>query len=152
MANRERTGWRDGWISDWHRKWGAALALTDIDGLCWTVIEYSVERRPQQTVLVSAIVEYQEASGPLKHAEDVQMQALINLASAALVPLFYVRYRRGSRPWFEVRPMNRKAEEWIGDECVVMAESKYIDLLYQMRNLPPPPNLVEWLVETRRDR
>ena len=83
MAELERTGWRDTWMSRRHRYMGSWLYGTDGD-----FIEYA--RDPLRPV---ALMEY-ENHNRKKKRRWCDMEVKRKLANAAEIPLWFVRYFR----------------------------------------------------------
>ncbi len=73
MANFERSGWRDQWLSSRHRIWGPGICASDIDWMPYA--EYTDGGQPV------AVCDYKHkaATEPLAHASRVSIGAMANL-------------------------------------------------------------------------
>ena len=131
---KERTGWRDQEISARHRKWGYDCPALDIDFL---MLEYDRGK-------AVALAEFKN-----EHAAQIRMghpsiQALINLADAANIPLFLVRYATNFS-WHHVTPGNSNAKCFV-PEAIKLTEPEWIALLYRCRGREVPTELLSTIV------
>ena len=135
MSANERTGWRDEKLSLRHRKWGCDCPAVDIDFL---VIEYD-EAEPK------ALVEYKHIEKGEVDFTDANYRTLTNLANAASLPFFNVRYSDDLRAYY-ISPINELARSFLG-ECRLMAERQYVEFLYLLRGRVLPSRLAATLYQ-----
>jgi len=131
----ERTGWRDGHLSERHRKWGLACPALDIDFL---LLEYD-RGRP------TALVEYKGEHAPAQLPSHPSYRALADLGNRAEIPFFAVRYAQDFS-WWKIVAINRPAKR-ILPERQMYSERQWITFLYNLRGLQPPEDIFE-LLET----
>lgn len=132
-ASRERTGWRDGHLSERHRKWGVALPALDIDFLM-------VELDRCKPV---GLIEYKSEFASEQYPTHPSYLSLIQLGDRANLPVFIVRYAQNFS-WFKVVPLNSDAKR-ILPERVEVNERLFVTWLYNLRNLQPPKEIFQWL-------
>lgn len=126
----ERTSWRDENISRRHREWGIRCRATDLDFL---LVEYD-KKEPK------ALIEYKNENAPPQLASKAQYQALIKLGNSAKIPVIACRYKTDFSS-FLVVPLNSFAKE-IVPRRVELTEAEYVQLLYKMRGLTAPQNVL----------
>jgi hypothetical protein len=132
QTNVERSGFRDAWLSDWHRHTHPSLAMSDVDWIC-------VEMRYAHPV---ALVDY-KLMAPRTLEPTSALRGVNNLAIMAGLPFFVVFYQHDPAI-FTVSPMNRLAR-FIEPELVTMSEREYIAFLFAIRGEKAP-------IEALRDR
>lgn len=125
----ERTGWRDGHLSERHRKWGVAVPAVDLDFL---LIEYD---RGQPT----ALIEYKSEFAGQQYPTHPSYMALSQLGDRAELPVFVVRYAQNFS-WWRIIPLNRVAKQHL-PERVEVNELLYVSWLYNLRGLQPPKDI-----------
>lgn len=131
----ERTGWRDEWISAWHRKIDPDCLMVDIDFLA---VEY-------QNDYPVALVEYKE-----QHASEITpkprgMRALGYLANGTRmdIPAFVVRYSKNSSVW-SITPLNNCARKLFPEkQSITVVE--YATMLSRLQGRKIPPEVLEEL-------
>ena len=133
QTTKERTGWRDERISLRHRMWGVDCKATDIDFL---LIEYE-SKSP------AALIEYKNEFAPPQKPSNTQYKVLVNLGNSANIPVIAVRYANDFSK-FKVIPLNKRALYFVPDR-IEMSESEYVNLLYKMRGIETPQNVLEAL-------
>lgn len=133
QSKGERTGWRDGHLSDRHRKWGLGVPAMDIDFL---LLEMD-KGKP------SAIIEYKSEFAPEQYPTHPSYLALVELGNRAQIPVFVVRYSQTFQ-WFRVVPLNSEAKR-ILPERVEINERLYVTWLYNIRGLQPPKEIFHWI-------
>jgi hypothetical protein len=133
-VREERTGWRDEWISERHRLWGADVPMADIDFLA---VEYDLK-------MPVAIVDYKGfAPRPIDVDASASLVALRWLADMGGLMLMIVFYNRHTSV-FTVRPLNRRAKEaYTLDQ--VMSEREYVTSLYTLRRRSVPQQILSRL-------
>jgi hypothetical protein len=132
-VKRERTGWRDLGLSERHRKWGWNVPAVDID----FYLEYD-NGKP------AGLIEYKAQTAPaVDPARDRNSQALVNLADAARIPQFGVRYARDFS-WWIVSPLNARAQQWVPAAHQEMTEREYVAFLYRLRGYRDLPHTVRF--------
>jgi len=122
----ERTGWRDGRISDRHRQWGYDCPALDIDFL---MLEYDAGK-------AVALVEYKHEDAPVVRRSHPSIQAVIDLAYRAGLPAFVVRYADDFASWYVI-PLNDHARAVVDTEGS-LTEAEWVELLYRCRGRPLP--------------
>lgn len=134
----ERTNWRDAAISARHRLYGFDCPATDIDFL---LVEYNAGRP-------AALVEYKAVGAWLGNIHRNTLSALRLLADAANIPFLLVMY--DARSWcFTVYPHNRAALAFV-QTPTTYSERDYVRLLYRMRGIDAPSDLLARLNERTR--
>jgi hypothetical protein len=129
----ERTGWRDGHLSERHRKWGLAVPAVDLDFL---LIEYD-KGRP------SALIEYKSEFATPQFPSHPSYLALSQLGERADLPVFAVRYAQNFS-WWKVTSLNLVAKK-LFPARLEMNEREFVTWLYEIRGLKPPAEIFEWL-------
>lgn len=129
----ERTGWRDQGLSTRHRQWGVGCPAMDIDLL---MIEMDRSK-------VVAIVEYKGELAQPQVPTHPSYVALCDLGNRAGLPVFAVRYAHDFS-WFRVVPLNHSAKAMMPTRKM-MTERQYVTLLYNLRGIQPPEELIESL-------
>lgn len=129
----ERTGWRDGHLSERHRKWGLAVPAVDLDFL---LIEYD-KGRP------SALIEYKSEFATPQFPSHPSYLALSQLGERAGLPVFAVRYAQNFS-WWKVTSLNIVAKK-LFPARLDMNEREFVTWLYEIRGLKPPMEIFEWL-------
>ena len=120
-VRQERTGWRDGGISERHRGWGFNCPAVDIDFL---LAEYD-------SCVVKALIEYKHARAAPADPSGPSYIAISWLATAAGIPFFDVVYA-DDYSTFTVRRINDVAKRMIGRDFSY-TEAEYIRFLYKIR-------------------
>ena len=144
MTANERTGWRDGDLSQHHRDfWGIDCPAVDIDFL---VIEYD-RCEPK------ALVEYKnEYAPPIDTEKSPSVKAIRRLADAAGIPVFIVRYASDFMQW-KVRALNEPAAAYLpdGSNCdSQMDEIGWVTVLYAVRGREVPDDVRGKIEEYQR--
>ncbi len=121
-VSQERTGFRDEWISRWHRGLGFDFPGTDVDFL---FLEYD-QRIPV------ALVDYKRQDNPYQPEREANVDALRWLGDAAGCSFWWVFYRP-DEPAFYPQPMNLLATRLIG-KLRWMPEAEYVRFLRFLRN------------------
>ena len=129
----ERTGWRDSALSQRHRKFGSNAPAVDLD---FVLVEFD-DCRP------AALVEYKHECASPQYITSPQFQVLINLANAAHLPAFAVRYAADFSWWLCV-PLNDEARKHL-PERKRMSEKEYVSLLYRVRGREAPQSVFDGL-------
>lgn len=127
----ERTGWRDGHLSQRHRKWGLGAPAIDLDFL---LLEYD-RGRP------TALIEYKGEHAPGQFPTHPSYLALCNLGDRAGVPVFGVRYAQDFS-WWIVTALGNAAKR-ILPQRQKMTERQFVTWLYNIRGLQPPEEIFE---------
>jgi hypothetical protein len=132
MAAHERTGWRDADLSEHHRDvFGIDCPAVDIDFL---VIEYD-RCEPR------ALVEYKnEHASPIDTGKSPSIKAIRNLADAAGIPAFIVRYTSEFSRW-KVRALNEPAAAYLPSDESYMDEIGWVTVLYAVRGRNVPDDV-----------
>lgn len=125
----ERTWWRDGNLSERHRKWGLGVPAVDLDFL---LIEYD-------RGMPSAIIEYKSEFAQEQWPSHPSYLALCSLGDRAELPVFVVRYAQNFS-WWKIIPLNNVAKR-ILPERVQVNELLYVSWLYNIRGLQPPKEI-----------
>ena len=126
MANLERSGWRDEWISKFHRKLGDALGMTDLD---FVVIEWN---QHNGRMIPRAIIDYKVAGADISKSNP-SLRAYETVGDILKVPALLVWYRRQAPAQFKIKGINRSGlrhgtPDWIGTRA-------YAEWLYRLRNM-----------------
>jgi hypothetical protein len=129
----ERTYWRDGHLSERHRKWGLGLPAIDLD---FILLEYD-RGRP------TALIEYKGEHASPQFPSHPSYMALAHLGNQADLPVFAVRYAQNFS-WWKITPLNRIARQKFPDKQE-MTERQYVTWLYNIRGLKPPKEIFQWL-------
>ena len=122
----ERTGWRDEWISTWHRNQHHSLAMTDLDFVC----AESAFNTPV------AIIDYKKMRKMHLSHPSGALKSINNLSLMARLPFFIVFYQE-EPPVFTVEPMNPQAHDWMPSGTEVMSEREYVEFLFAIRKQQP---------------
>ena len=140
-VRKESTGWRDQFISEWHRKIGYNAPAMDIDGIsilggehegAW--IEY--DRREPVALFEYKTIGHLEQRGLEKLIEEVK--PLTSLANRADLPAYLVVYdSRKAR--FLPYCLTHLGVDYVGD--IWLSERDYAAFLYQIRNRTIPVDL-----------
>lgn len=125
-TRQERTGWRDGAISNRHRMWGFNCPAVDLDFL---VAEYNIGKPV-------ALIEYKNFNAREPSYLHPTYRALCDLAdNYKSCPLPFVVAFYWPDVWaFRVVPINRCAHDYF-DEEVTLCERDYVRVLYRLRRL-----------------
>jgi len=129
----ERTGWRDGHLSERHRKWGLGVPAVDMDFLL-------IELDRSKPV---AIIEYKLEFARLEYPSHPSYMALSKLGDAANLPVFVVRYAQDFS-WWRVVSLNSFAKK-ILPERVEINERLYVSWLYNLRGSQAPVEIFSYL-------
>lgn len=125
----ERTGWRDGTLSERHRLYGWDCPAVDIDFL---LVEFD-------QLLPAAIVEYKAGLNRKPDFTAAGIRTLRTLASLAQLPAWLAFY--DSQSWtFKVYPLNTKAER-LFEYGEVLPEVVYVQRLYLCRGRRLPAKI-----------
>ena len=130
-STQERTRWRDQELSERHRRYGPDVPAQDVDLL---LVEYDA-CKPR------ALIEYKHQSAREQYISNPQFQVLINLANAADLPAFCVRYAANFE-WWKVVPLNDKAKKIIPNR-IVLNEQRYVRFLYHLRGRTAPQSVLD---------
>lgn len=133
QVKQERTGWRDGHLSERHRKWGLGVPAVDIDFL---LIEYD-KGRP------SALIEYKSEFAPAQFPSHPSYLALSQVGERAALPVFAVRYAQDFS-WWKVTSLNLVAKKMF-PQRLDLDERAFVTWLYHIRGLRPPLEIFDWL-------
>lgn len=145
----EGTGWRDAWISEWHRGIGFDAPAVDIDSIetegashdgAW--IEYD-HRKPV------ALIEYKTPAAINRRGVEAARRAvapIATLATMAGLPAYLVGYHSGRRT-FRVWPLNEIAVARYDRGGELISERDYATLLYTLRGREIPQEVAERLKE-----
>lgn len=133
IPRQERTGWRDGHLSERHRKWGLACPAIDLD---FILLEYD-RGRP------NALIEYKAEYAPAQFPTHPSYLALCNLGDRANIPVFAVRYAQDFS-WWKVNPLNIVAKK-VFPQKQHWTERQFVTFLYNIRGLQPPDEMFDWL-------
>lgn len=137
----ERTGWRDEWISNQHRKFGWNAPMVDIDFL-------GLEYDSGQPV---AIIEYKHynARVNLNHP-SIQAQSI--LATNSKIPFFVVVYYPETSHYY-LYPINQIAQQIkYCDQPRPVSERNFVKLLYHLRKRSAPEDILNNLEKTIPDQ
>jgi len=129
-VKEEKTFRRDMKLLLRHRDWGWNVPAEDIDFL-----EYD-ERK------AIALFEYKRTTDLATckvNIGEANIQALIDLANKASVPIFCTFYNPNLK-WYRVFPLNEQAQKK-GPPQGIIAESKYVDFLYWLRGRQIPEGI-----------
>lgn len=129
----ERTGWRDGHLSDRHRKWGFGCPAQDIDFL---LVEYS-SNNPV------ALIEYKSEFAPEQYPTHPSYIALSRLGERAQLPFFVVRYAQDFS-WWKIVPINSVAKMKV-PERIEVNERLFVTWLWNLRGLEPPKEIFQFI-------
>lgn len=139
---KERTHWRDEWISERHRDFGWDVPMVDIDCVelstqCEADMEAFKTLEYNHGVPV-AIIEYKEyhAQVNLKHPS---INALKWMADKCEIPFFVTIYYK-EHHCFYVIPMNDIAAKFTGIN--IFNEQNYVKLLYSLRKVICPDKIL----------
>jgi hypothetical protein len=129
----ERTGWRDGNISERHRLWGFNCPAIDLD---FILVEYD-SNEP------SALIEYKNERAAPFDSESSGYKTIANLADKAGLPAFYVRYTSDLRA-YDLFAMNGKAKAVLKgrSEKKGLTEIRYVKFLYYLRGRDVPSHIL----------
>ena len=134
-TTKERSGFRDQWISERHRMWGVACSATDLD---FMLLEYS-------RAAVCGLVEYKHKFAkqgtdwndmPRRYSTELSYKALIKLGNTCKIPVINCKYDR-ELPLFTVTPLNEYASKFVRERCE-MTEFQWVSLLYLIRDIRMP--------------
>lgn len=131
----ERTHWRDERLSERHRRYGSNAPAVDLD---FILVEFD-DCKPV------ALVEYKHEKAREQYLSSPQFQVLINLADAADLPAFCVRYAFDFS-WWKVVPLNKRAKEFL-PERITLTEKQYVSMLYALRGRKAPQSVLDGLNE-----
>lgn len=129
-VRNERTAWRDEWISQRHRLWGADCPAADIDFLA---VEYDL-------AVPVAIVDYKAFQPRDLDLKGASFKALSWLADMAGIPFMIVFYNAKTAV-FTVQPVNGAAKRRYRPNQV-MSEQEYVASLYTLRKRSIPQALL----------
>lgn len=129
VKGERNNGWRDGHLSDRHRKWGLALPAVDLDFL---LLEYD---RGSPT----ALIEYKNQFAADQYPSHPSFIALTQLGNRAQLPVFVVRYAQDFS-WWRIVPLNAFAKK-ICPERIEVDEKTFVFWLYELRGLKPPEEI-----------
>jgi hypothetical protein len=132
-VRQERTGWRDGHLSQRHRMWGLAVPAIDLDFL---LLEYD-RGRP------TALIEYKAEHAAAQFPTHPSYLALCNLGDRAGIPVFAVRYAQDFS-WWKIVPLNNQAKSMF-PQRQRFTERQFVTFLYNVRGLIPPEEIFEGL-------
>ncbi len=132
-VRKERTGWRDESVSNWHRKLGYDCPATDLDFL---LIEYD-------TATPKALVELKNEHYHHKNLNKATFDAIKNLADMARLPAFVVVYA-DDKSWWRVSPLNDEGRKWL-EPKTTLSEKEYGAFLYKLRGRIIPKDIEDLL-------
>lgn len=137
-VRQERTGWRDGQLSQRHRAWGFNCPAVDLDFL---MVEYN-------RGLPCAIVEYKHHGAKMPETfEHPTYTAVWELADRARLPFSVVVY--WPETWaVRVHPVNERAMQFYKG-VRYLTEREYVTSLYKLRGLAIRADIIETLNATR---
>ena len=122
MTRLERTGWRDGDLSQRHRLWGYDCPAVDIDFL---MIEFDLGRSV-------GLVDYKHYRAELNF-NSANVSAMRDLATRAKVACWVAVY--WPECWaFRIYSLEPKAVSIFGDK-IDLTECQYVKSLYHLRNI-----------------
>jgi len=134
---KERSGWRDEWISNRHREFGWNCPFVDVDFMGFEFDNF-------QTV---AIVEYKHYQANVK-LESAQMKTLRNTADKLEVPFLVVVYYPEFCCYYVIA-MNQIARNLPHcDKAQFWHEQNYVTLLYHIRGKKVPQDVMSKLQKT----
>ena len=120
-------------MSERHRRYGSNAPAVDLD---FVLIEFD-------DCCPRAIIEYKNEFASPQYITSPQFQVLINLANAAHLPAFAVRYA-ADFSWWLVVPLNDEARKHL-PERKRMSEKEYVSLLYRVRGREAPQSVLDGL-------
>lgn len=132
-VSKERTGWRDQYISELHRTWGVGCSCVDIDFL---MIEYNYG-------IPKGLVEYKHENAPPINYNHPSIRAYKYMANCTLIPFFTCRYA-GDGSWFFVTPVNDFARELL-PKPRKLTQYEWVELLYLCRGSKIPTDIEQSL-------
>lgn len=134
-VRKERTGWRDQWISNRHRLWGWDAPMVDIDFLA---CEYN-HGKPV------GLIEYKHEKRKDEYTSEASWNALRELCKTPNIPLFKIIYAP-ERKQFWAEGKNTLAITGLRHVYSLSdialhptkgsTEVEYVSFLYQLRNEP----------------
>jgi len=139
LSANERTGWRDEWLSNRHRKWGNDCPAVDIDFL---MIEYN-HKWPV------ALIDYKYWTGKyLDTKNNASITAMINLANLAKIPAALSYYSKHPTNdicrGFKVQGLNEFSGKAF-NTIIRMSEYDYVKWLYAKRGTKMPDGVAKIL-------
>lgn len=139
-VKEERTGWRDEWISNQHRKFGYDAPMVDIDFLG---IEYD-------NSLPVALIEYKHYNANINLSHP-SIKAQSTLATNSNIPFFVVVYYPETSHYF-IYPINLIAQKIkYCEKCKPWTESNFVKLLYFLRKKTVPQDILDSLSKSIPD-
>lgn len=140
-VRKESTGWRDQFISEWHRKIGYNAPAMDIDGITTSEGEHEgawieYDHREPVALFEYKTVGHLEARGWSKLIEEIK--PLTSLANRANLPAYLVVYD-SRKPRFLPRCLTLTGVDYLGD--LWLSERDYAAFLYQIRGRTIPADL-----------
>ncbi len=124
-VRQERTGWRDGQISERHRHWGFNCPAVDLDFL---VVEYNLGKPV-------GLIEYKHHRAWTPNLAHATYRALTALADGYREPLpFLVAFYWPDIWAFRILPVNDYAHEHF-ETGETLSEREFVRRLYKLRRL-----------------
>jgi len=121
-TRKERTGWRDQQISQWHREWGYNCPAVDIDFL---LVEYNFGKPV-------ALIEYKHnrifTTCNLNHPTYKAISELANRSRLPFAIVYYTNEPRG----FMAEPVNELSRRWF-IKHELLSEYEFVMKLYAIR-------------------
>ncbi len=130
-VKKERNGWRCEWISERHRHFGWDCPMTDLD---FPALEYNSGK-------AVCLIEYKHYNAQIK-LNHPSMKAMTWMADKCEIPFFVVVYYPESNNYFVV-PMNDSAKAVPHcSESKMWSERNYVKMLYWLRKMNCPENIL----------
>ena len=145
IVAEERSGWRDEFISKWHRTLGWNAPACDIDCLLtgdgeitenFVMIEFD-NKKPR------ALIEYKNCNADIDW-KSASIKATRALADMAAIPFFVCVYKKleNDPPVFWVHPQNSFAFNWLSHPAR-LSEREYVRFNYLLRGRSAPASMLE---------
>jgi len=142
-TKKERTAWRDEWISLRHRDFGWDCPMVDLDDLetpAGSVIDQFKTMEYDNSIPV-ALIEYKHYNAKITLSHP-SIQAQKYLADCAKIPFMVVIYYPETHHFYVI-PMNdiaKEKHEWLASERM-WNERNYVHMLYWLRKRPYPKEI-----------
>lgn len=132
--SKERSGWRDEWISRRHRDlYGRDCPALDLD---FMLIEYD-------TAEPRALVEYKDEHAMFR-IDHPSIVSLSKLGTRAEIPAFVCVYSKIHGKDWKITPLNLEATAFV-KETTSMPEARWVEILYLCRGGHAPADVIEAL-------
>ena len=120
----------------WHRTYGRQLYATDLDFVEYT---FSDTGAP----LICGFFEYKHVNGRTIAAGDTQLQIVTQIAGAAEVPSFFVRYTTTTPITYLLYPLDTRAAISTEYKNLILSEQQFARFLYFLRDLSAPSSVYQ---------